>query len=438
MSYLEPGSAVGGRYTVEEQIAKGGMAVVYRVRHVELGSLHALKVLSTTGDDVRQRLLQEGRVQARLRHPNIVSVTDVVDVSGLPGLVMEHIEGPDLHAWRQQHTPTLAESLDLFRSIVSGVHAAHAHGLIHRDLKPANILLDRRSEGLVAMVTDFGLARATEREPESGIDTRDGVPIGTPSFMAPEQIHDARNADERADIWALGGILYFLVAGKTAFYGRSAFEIMQRVNAAEYDRIEVIDPRVPHGVRELIDRCLQVDPAARFQRCEDLLIHLELTAIPPVPAPAASPGARIRPWVALASALAFAALGALSLVLFAAIGAVVWRGSAPTERPSEPALPIAEPAAPEATPDPPPIGATGCPLETGRIGYIDGSNVGRRRVGEVWTLPDGRAIHPDFDASSVVICRLPAGTAITLRDAPVRVRGGGMWVAVDSDGFRLP
>jgi serine/threonine-protein kinase len=447
---LVSGSHVGGRYAVEEAIAKGGMALVYRVRHLELGSVHALKVLAIAGPDVKERLLQEGRVQARLRHPNIVAVTDVVDVGGLPGLVMELVDGPDLHAWRADADPTVEQVLDLFRGIVSAVAAAHERGLVHRDLKPGNVLVDRTREGLVPMVTDFGLARARERPVEAGILTGEGVPIGTPSFMAPEQIHDARNADERADIWALGGILYFLLAGRPAFQGRTVYEIMTRVSGGTYDRIELVRRDLPAPVREVIQRCLRVAPGERFQHAEDILTFLALNPVPALPSSISSLGGLVPPprRRRFAAMLALSAGGAAGLtaiaataVVVAVVGGVAWFRSAEPRPPAVAPPPVIEAPPPpleEAAPPPPALGPSGCPLDAGRIGYVEGEGLGRKKVGDTWILPESRRVRADFDEGAATVCRLPGGTSIFLRAAPVKVRGGGNWVPVDGDAVRVP
>jgi serine/threonine protein kinase len=138
---LEPGQT-HDRYSVEAMIGRGGMAVVYRVRHTSLGSHHALKVLTLGGPGVRERLMQEGRLQAQLRHPNIVAVTDVLEVGGNPALVLELVDGPTLDGWLDANPrPPLDIAEAMFRGVVNAVHAAHARGLVHRDLKPANVLL---------------------------------------------------------------------------------------------------------------------------------------------------------------------------------------------------------------------------------------------------------------------------------------------------------
>ena len=135
---LHPGDIVE-KYVVEGVIGQGAMATVYRVRHQQLRSVHALKVLHVHNDSVKNRMIQEGMVQSKLIHPNIVSVTDIVEVQAAPGLVMEFVDGPTLDRWLQEHRPTIDEAEALFVGILSGMEKAHSEGMIHRDLKPAKI-----------------------------------------------------------------------------------------------------------------------------------------------------------------------------------------------------------------------------------------------------------------------------------------------------------
>ena len=151
------------RYQIEGSLGEGGMAMVYRARHRELGSLHAIKLLKNPSEMVRQRLIQEGRLQSSLTHPNVLSVTDLVTVDGSPALVMEFVEGPSLAEFLEQHRPTIAQCDALARDILKGVAAAHAHGMIHRDLKPSNILVAVTEEALVPKIADFGKGFAVER-----------------------------------------------------------------------------------------------------------------------------------------------------------------------------------------------------------------------------------------------------------------------------------
>ena len=279
---LQPGAMVE-RYVVEEELGRGGMAVVYKVRHQRLGSLHALKLLSLTSRSLQERLLQEGQVQATLRHPNVVAVTDVLDVQGQPGLVMEFVEGPTLEDWLHTHRPNHEQAESIFRGVLSAVEAAHQKDLVHRDLKPANVLLasysvalsgDRSGERIgevVPKVTDFGLAKALA-EVSSGPGTRSGVSMGTPKYMAPEQIRDAGGVDKRADLFSLGAILYELVTGRPPFDGPDVLSVFNAVASGSFAELP---EDVPEHLARAVRGCLVVDPRARLPDCGTLRAVLD-------------------------------------------------------------------------------------------------------------------------------------------------------------------
>ncbi len=285
---LAPGTVVD-RYTVDSVLGQGGMAVVYKVKHNQLGSWHALKVLTISSDSIRQRLVQEGRVQASLAHPNIVAVTDILDVNGAPGLVMEYITGSSLDHLIVQNKPDAAEAERLFRGILSGVTHAHALGVVHRDLKPANVMLFTGGGQLIPKVADFGLAKAVADDSGGGMgQTRSGVAMGTPAYMAPEQIRDAKNVDERADVFSLGCILYELFVGKPPFAGPDLLTIFNLVASGEFTPIDSLVPDVPAHIKNAIDGCLQVDRDRRLASGEAISKVLDgepwQLVAPPAPA----------------------------------------------------------------------------------------------------------------------------------------------------------
>ena len=265
---LEVGHTID-RYVVEGLIGSGGMADVYRVRHQQLDSLHAIKVLKTPLEHVQERLKQEGRVQARLRHPNIVAVTDLLDIDGSPGLVMEYIDGPTLEALlsddlSDEHREAIA------LGILRGVDEAHRQGLVHRDLKPANVLITWTDDGPVPKIADFGLVKSLALDEGSRM-TSTGYAMGTPQFMAPEQIRDAKNVDERADLFSLGALLYELVCGQTAFPGEDILEVFNRIAAGRYVPPKSVDPDIPERIDLAIRSALVADRDARVPDCQTLI-----------------------------------------------------------------------------------------------------------------------------------------------------------------------
>jgi serine/threonine protein kinase len=261
------------RYRIEALIGQGGMAAVYRARHLQLGSEHAIKVMFVTAPQLRERMFREGQVQARLRHPNIVQVTDVLQVQGAPALVMEYIDGPALDAWLIENRPTLDEALWLFKGILRGVSAAHEGEVVHRDLKPANVLLAPTHDGLVPKVTDFGLVKSVSEQARQGggrANTQSGMALGTPEYMAPEQIRDASEVDQRADLWALGCILYELVCHRRAFGGPDKMSIFNAIVAGQYDPPRRYVEDLPANVGQAIRSLLEVDPEKRLARCSEV------------------------------------------------------------------------------------------------------------------------------------------------------------------------
>lgn len=259
------------RYVVEGLIGEGGMASVYLVRHRHLGTPAALKVLGSVGPGAEVRLMLEGRVQAALRHPNVVAVTDVLDVDGAPGLLMEYVEPPTLSAWLAQHQPTLEEAESLFRGIVDGVRHAHRYGLVHRDLKPSNVLLARYDGGLIPKVADFGLAKILGDDPAAG-QTRSGLTMGTPQYMAPEQFRDAKKVDRRADIFSLGCILYELLAGGPAFAWTDFIQLYGQIMNREY---RPLSTDIPQRLRDAVEATLEPERDARCVDCDALLALLD-------------------------------------------------------------------------------------------------------------------------------------------------------------------
>jgi serine/threonine protein kinase len=255
------------RYVVEGRLGEGGMGVVLRVRHQVLGTAHALKVLTLTSRGLQDRLRREGVIQAALAHPNVVRVSDVVDVGDGIGLILEYVDGPSLEDLLRERRPTLAEVDAIATGILAGVAAAHRAGVVHRDLKPANILLARAGDGFVPKVADFGLAKALDG---GASRTRTGATFGTPSYMSPEQTRDAKNLGPASDVWSLGAVLYELCTGHKAFDGVDVLETMRSVAAGAYAPPRSLAPELPRRMERAIVAALQVDPARRPRSVEAL------------------------------------------------------------------------------------------------------------------------------------------------------------------------
>jgi serine/threonine protein kinase/tetratricopeptide (TPR) repeat protein len=288
---LAAGTIVDDRYRVISQIGAGGMARVYRATDTRLDVDVALKVLSLPLEAVAERLRREGKVQARLKHPNVLNVTDIVVVNGLPGLVMELIEGPSL-AEVLAEPIEMAQADHLARGILAGVEAAHRAGVVHRDLKPGNVLLSLSADAVTAKVADFGLVKLVEGD--QGLHrTRTGTAMGTPQYMAPEQIRDAGSVDNRADLFAFGCILYELYCGATAFEGADTYAVFNAVIEGRFTPPRELCEGLPERVEQAILACLSADPDERPQSCaalremlgEEPTSHWSMPSLDRVPSP---------------------------------------------------------------------------------------------------------------------------------------------------------
>ncbi len=274
---LAAGTEVGP-YIVEGLIGRGGMAVVYEVREPRLGTYHALKVLMVTSRNVRARLRREGWIQADLVHPNVVGVRDTISVDGNPGLLMDLVDGPSLSQVLDAGMLTIDQVDHLARGLIAGVAAAHGHGVIHRDLKPGNILLALGGGEPLAKVSDFGLAKvmnADHEDDDSGdmtARTITGDMMGTPAYMSPEQIKDARRVGPPSDVFSLGAILYELVTGRPAFDGESTLDVLNAIDRGVVVAPRELVPELPERMERAILAALVHDPAGRIQSAEELLI----------------------------------------------------------------------------------------------------------------------------------------------------------------------
>jgi serine/threonine-protein kinase len=252
------------RYEVLELLGQGGLAEVYKVRHRVLGSLHALKVVTAGGPTVARRLLREGSIQAQLRHVNVVSVFDVIEVEGRAALLLEYVEGATLQAFLlRRGRLELEESLGLFAQVLAGVAAAHTAGVLHRDLKPGNILLAPGPNGVMAKVTDFGIAKMLAPDQAPG-DTIEGLVMGTPGYMAPEQAEDSAGVDARADVFALGVVLYEMLTGRGPFLRAEIGKTLIATLRGEHVLLGDARPELPAGVVAAVERCLALDREERF------------------------------------------------------------------------------------------------------------------------------------------------------------------------------
>jgi eukaryotic-like serine/threonine-protein kinase len=269
---LQQGTVLAGRFRLERLLGKGGMGVVWSATNTATGRRVAIKLLrEDSGDDpqVRRRFLREGRAASAVQHPNVVEILDVLELDGdRPAMVMELLEGESLgHRLRREGKLALSDVASLLVHAVAATGAAHAHGIVHRDLKPDNIFLAKgRSEGeIVVKVLDFGIAKMITEVEQKGstLLTNTGSMLGTPSYMAPEQLFSEGTLDYRADIWAFGVILYECLAGRRPARGETFADIVKIIATRAIVPIEKVLPDVPADVAKLIGRMLSFDADER-------------------------------------------------------------------------------------------------------------------------------------------------------------------------------
>ena len=268
---LSAGTIVG-RYRIIQLIGRGGMGVVYRAEHVDLGTLRALKTLAPElahHPRARSRFLKEAKAAARIEHPHVVKVFDFGEHEGIPFFVMDHLDGEDLESLLTRSTFTAERTAGIMLAICAAISEMHQEGLIHRDLKPGNIFLARNKvRDIVPTVLDFGIARAIERGP-TATRTQDGVIIGTAHYIAPEQLLDLP-ASELTDQYALGVVLYRCVTGRLPFTGDQTMSVYRRIAIFEPARPREICPELPAAFEDLIVRAMSERPADRFASMYEL------------------------------------------------------------------------------------------------------------------------------------------------------------------------
>jgi serine/threonine protein kinase/tetratricopeptide (TPR) repeat protein/TolB-like protein len=269
---LEPGASFGPRYRIESLLGRGGMGVVYKAYDRELDRTVALKLVRpdlTLDPESMRRFKQELLLASRVSHKNILRIHDLGDADGVKFISMAYIEGEDLHhLLKRQGRCPVQQLLGIGRQLAAALDAAHSEGVVHRDLKPQNVLVDREGQ---AYVMDFGLAKSLEAD--AGMMTRVGAILGTPRYMSPEQV-EGKPADGRSDLYALGLILYEMATGDIPFSGESVTQMMmQRITQKAKDP-KLLNPALPRYVSTVILRCLETDPARRYQSAREVELDL--------------------------------------------------------------------------------------------------------------------------------------------------------------------
>jgi serine/threonine protein kinase/Tol biopolymer transport system component len=266
-----------GDYELLEEIARGGMGVVYKARQKSLGRIVAVKMLlfgDQSGKDLAQRFRAEAAAAASLQHPNIVAIHEVSAHEGQPFFVMDFIEGQSLAKLNSEcevrNTEWLRRAARYVKIVAEAIHYAHERGILHRDLKPSNVLIDPFDQ---PRVTDFGLAKRLHHDSEL---TLSGQVLGSPNYMPPEQAAAKRGlVGRRSDVYSLGAILYHLLTGRPPFVGETLTDTLQDVVNKEPARPRLLNPSVPTDLETVCLKCLEKEPARRYQTAQALAQDLD-------------------------------------------------------------------------------------------------------------------------------------------------------------------
>jgi len=280
---VELGVLLAGRYRVERVLGQGGMGIVVQAVHVQLQQPVAMKFLLPEvlgNQELVQRFLREAQAAVRLKSEHVARVIDVGSLeTGAPYMVLEYLEGTDLSSFPRSQL-TVGGIIDLVLQACEGLAEAHSLGIVHRDIKPANFFITQRADGTrLLKVLDFGISKTLTA---TGQLTGAQTVMGTPAYMSPEQMRSSRDVDHRSDIWSLGVVLYELLQGVPPFEGDTFSSMVLKV---VNDPLPKLTVRLPGDLDDIVYRCLQKDPARRFQSIADLAhamskyAHSEMQAV---------------------------------------------------------------------------------------------------------------------------------------------------------------
>ena len=266
---LPPGLVNHADYEIRKELGRGGMGVVYLAHNSMMGRDEVLKVIGRhviERPGVLERFQNEIRAVAKLRHPNIVAAYTAFRLDGGLVFAMEYVEGLDLAKLVKTKGPlSIPHAAYFAHQAALGLQHAHERGMVHRDIKPHNLMLTHDGKARVIKVLDFGLAKATREGKVDGGLTTEGQALGTPDYIAPEQIMDAASADIRADLYSLGGTLYYLLTGRPPFRANSLYDMYQAHISRDAEPLNLVRPEVPSELAALVAKLLAKETKRRFQ-----------------------------------------------------------------------------------------------------------------------------------------------------------------------------
>jgi serine/threonine-protein kinase len=284
----QPGEIVDGKYRVDSLLGQGGMGAVFVVRHVQTQRQFALKCMlaALVGDyEAEQRFLREAKLAGNVDHPGVVATYDVGRHHGLLYMVMELLSGESLGARLARGAYSVAEGTHVMTTVLAAVSAAHQKGIVHRDLKPDNIFLHRGPDGrgTEPKILDFGISKALspDGKPTMGL-TKTGMILGTPLYMSPEQVRGSKTLDQRTDVYALGVILYEMLAGVVPYNGNNFADLVLKIVTADTVPPSKHVASIPPALDAVIMRAMHIDPDARFADAMAFAQALAPFAVAPV------------------------------------------------------------------------------------------------------------------------------------------------------------
>ncbi|HYP99074.1 MAG TPA: serine/threonine-protein kinase [Polyangiaceae bacterium] len=268
---VKEGDILVGKYRIDKVLGVGGMGVVVAAHHVQLDERVAIKFMrlhALINRDAVGRFAREARAAVKIKSEHVCRVSDVGTLeNGAPYMVMEHLEGIDLAAWLQQRGALPVEqAVDFVLQACEAIAEAHTLGIIHRDLKPANLFVIRRPDGVLSIkVLDFGISKTTSAAGSGSDMTQTATIMGSPLYMSPEQMQSSRDVDPRADLWALGVILYELLCAQLPFAASTMPELVLKVVSAPHTPLRQHRADLPLELEQIIGRCLEKDRNRRFE-----------------------------------------------------------------------------------------------------------------------------------------------------------------------------